>query len=157
MSDTLPTVMAELLDEIEAKAKAATTGPWVGRALENFGFNVVRYVNGDKFNIARVAKCSDEANARHIARMDPPTALALVAEVRRLRAENEGIAAIAKLMADNVLAVAEARRQALEDAAAIAERTVAGDDIIQKSAGCLTAGQRAAAAIRALMDKEPAR
>ena len=44
-----------------------TPGPWAVRTLENFGFNVVHYIDGDKFDIARVAKCHDEANARFIA------------------------------------------------------------------------------------------
>lgn len=44
-----------------------TPGPWTVRTLENFGFNVVHYINGDKFDISRVAKCHDEANARFIA------------------------------------------------------------------------------------------
>lgn len=46
---------------------AHTPGPWVIRTLENFGFNVVHYVGGDKFDILRVAKTSEEANARLIA------------------------------------------------------------------------------------------
>lgn len=44
-----------------------TPGPWTIRTLENFGFNVVHYVDGDRFNIHRVAKTGDEANARLIA------------------------------------------------------------------------------------------
>ena len=44
-----------------------TPGPWVVRTLENFGFNVVHYKGGDKFDIVRVAKCSDETDARRIA------------------------------------------------------------------------------------------
>ena len=43
-----------------------TPGPWHIRTLENFGYNVVHYNNGDKFDLARVAKTSDEANARLI-------------------------------------------------------------------------------------------
>lgn len=45
-----------------------TSLPWIVRTLENFGFNVVHYINGDKFDLARVAKCSEEANAAFIAR-----------------------------------------------------------------------------------------
>lgn len=44
-----------------------TPGPWQVRTLENFGFNVVHYVGGDKFNIARVAKAGNEADASLIA------------------------------------------------------------------------------------------
>lgn len=44
-----------------------TPGPWLVRTLENFGFNVVHYVGGDKFNIALVAKTGNEHDARLIA------------------------------------------------------------------------------------------
>ncbi|MEQ5789051.1 hypothetical protein J3454_14235 [Erythrobacter sp. NFXS35] len=44
-----------------------TPGPWVVRTLENFGWNIVHYVGGDKFAIARVAKVTSEADARLIA------------------------------------------------------------------------------------------
>jgi hypothetical protein len=44
-----------------------TPGPWYIRTLENFGFNVVHYNGGDKFDIIRVAKCSNEADAKLIA------------------------------------------------------------------------------------------
>jgi hypothetical protein len=51
------------LAELDAKA---TPGVWTIRALENFGWNIVHYVDGDKFNIARVAKASSEADAQLI-------------------------------------------------------------------------------------------
>ena len=41
-------------------------GPWHIRTLENFGWNVVFYPNGDTLDIVRIAKASDEANARLI-------------------------------------------------------------------------------------------
>lgn len=53
----------ELVDRLRALLAKATPGPWHIRTLENFGFNLVHYTGGDKFDIARVAKCSDEANA----------------------------------------------------------------------------------------------
>lgn len=42
------------------------------------------------------------------------------------------------------------RADVLEEAARVADATTAFDDNVQKSAGCWTAGQRIAAAIRAL-------
>jgi len=47
----------------------------------------------------------------------------------------------------------QARREALEEAARVADATTAFDDNVQKSAGCWTTGQRIAAAIRALKEK----
>jgi hypothetical protein len=44
-----------------------TPGPWAIRTLENFGFNIVHYIDGNKFDIARVAKCGDEGDAKLIA------------------------------------------------------------------------------------------
>lgn len=72
-------------DEIEKLLAEAKPGPWIVRTLENFGWNVVHYLNGDKFKIYRVSKSNDEADARLIA-MAPD----LAAEVVRLRAEKEG-------------------------------------------------------------------
>lgn len=46
---------------------AYTPGPWDVRTLENFGWNVVHYRNGDKFDIVRVAKANKEEDARLIA------------------------------------------------------------------------------------------
>lgn len=48
------------LKELDGKA---TPGPWVIRTLENFGWNVVEYVGGDRFNIKRVSKCGQEPDA----------------------------------------------------------------------------------------------
>ena len=46
------------------------------------------------------------------------------------------------------------RADVLEEAARVADATTAFDDNVQKSAGCWTTGQRIAAAIRALKDKQ---
>lgn len=62
-----------------------TPGPWQVRTLENFGFNVVHYGGGDKFNILRVAKAGEEANARLIAAA-PELLVALTETWRVLRA-----------------------------------------------------------------------
>jgi hypothetical protein len=61
MNPSLPTAIG---GSTEA---AHTPGPWVVRTLENFGFNVVHYKGGDRFDIVRVAKCAEEADARLIA------------------------------------------------------------------------------------------
>ena len=42
---------------------------------------------------------------------------------------------------------------ALEEAALVADETASYDDILQRSAGCRTTGQRIAAAIRALKEE----
>lgn len=48
----------------QLRAVRHTPGPWYIRTLENFGWNVVRYSNGDKLDIQRVAKCGSEDDAR---------------------------------------------------------------------------------------------
>jgi len=44
-----------------------TPAPWRVRTLENFGWNIVYYNNGDKFDIKRISKVNEEANANLIA------------------------------------------------------------------------------------------
>jgi hypothetical protein len=63
MTTTAPTQASDAV----LSGSAWTPGPWTVRTLENFGFNVVHYVGGDKFSLIRVAKAGDEANARLIA------------------------------------------------------------------------------------------
>ncbi len=55
--------MTDIIQEMRGLIAKATPGPYLIRTLENFGFNVVHYQDGDKFNIVRVGKCADEANA----------------------------------------------------------------------------------------------
>lgn len=62
-----PDTNNEVSPEDGAMPSRHTPGPWTVRTLENFGFNVVHYIGGDKFDIARVAKCGNEADARLIA------------------------------------------------------------------------------------------
>lgn len=64
----------------------ATLGPWVVRTLENFGFNIVHYVDGDKFDLIRVGKCGDEADAAIIAAAVNALPF-LLTELEALRAE----------------------------------------------------------------------
>lgn len=90
MTDT--GITAELLDEIERKAKAATHGPW--RVIENKGDPDRRiahhgYTIGSpsKASIALCRNSHDPHTPAHIAFCGPETVLALVAEVRRLQTD----------------------------------------------------------------------
>lgn len=85
------------LDAIEALANAATPGPWEASVLGSEGYAVTgpqgSIPGRHRLRAPRVARCgheawdTDKANAEHIAGMDPATTLALVAEVRALRAK----------------------------------------------------------------------
>lgn len=76
------------LDEIEAAAKEAHAQPW-GRGwesrLDDADFHTVVHDSECVVHIADVTQGG--ADAAHIAMMDPATTLALVAEVRELRAK----------------------------------------------------------------------
>lgn len=98
----LPEVTPELLAEIKTKAEAATDGDWgVGYCGfpcdEDEACGVKAGLDGDIYSDSifksdAYDECSHpimRADAEHIARMDPPTTLALVAEIERLREENE--------------------------------------------------------------------
>ena len=77
------------LDEIEAAAKKATPGEWV-----HDEFGEVRGSNGESLffgDAAGYALPISRAIAEHVAMMDPATTLALVAEVRDLRAKVERV------------------------------------------------------------------
>ena len=77
------------LDEIEATAKGATPGEW---AHDEFG--EVRDSNGESLFFGDAAGYGlpiSRAIAEHVAMMDPATTLALVAEVRELRAKVERV------------------------------------------------------------------
>lgn len=121
-------ITASLLDEIEAKARAAAPGSWQAEGCMIFADEpegrLVIYDEGGH----------NEADAAYIARMDPPTTLALVARVRELEAVLADRTSIAPMI------IKSARLQALADA----ERAIARcEDEFE-----------AAAAIRALADKE---
>jgi len=89
MSDNLT---PDQLDEIEAAAKKATPGEWV-----HDEFGEVRGSNGESLffgDAAGYALPISRAIAEHIATMDPATTLALVTEVRELRAKVERVRGI---------------------------------------------------------------
>ena len=77
------------LDEIEAAAKKATPGEWV-----HDEDGEVRGSNGESLFFGDAAGYGlplSRAIAEHVAMMDPATTLALVAEVRELRAKVERV------------------------------------------------------------------
>jgi hypothetical protein len=77
------------LAAIKARAEAATTGPWRARSgaeVVNGGTIGRRVAHG--FSVVAHG-FNRNADADYIARVDPPTTLALVAEVERLTFENE--------------------------------------------------------------------
>ena len=79
------------LDEIEAAAKEATPGPW---ELIPATFEGGRRIKTPAYELMAVdidAPYLDRTDAEHIAMMDPATTLALVAEVRELRAKVERV------------------------------------------------------------------
>ena len=76
--------MTELDKTIADWREHGTPGPWHVRLLENFGFNIVHYKNGDKFDMVRVAKVRHEKTANLIA-----AAPAMADEIDRLRKLDE--------------------------------------------------------------------
>ena len=87
------------LDEIEATAKKATPGEWRVDALRDEVESVED--DGVEHRIISLARydgvaCieAEPSNLGHIAMMDPATTLALVAEVRELRAKVERVRGI---------------------------------------------------------------
>ena len=80
---------SDQLDKIEAAANMATPGEWV-----HDEFGEVRGSNGESLffgDAAGYALPISRAIAEHVAMMDPATTLALVAEVRELRAKVERV------------------------------------------------------------------
>ncbi len=83
---------SDQLDEIEAAAKKATPGEWV-----HDEFGEVRGSNGESLFFGDAAGYGlpiSRAIAEHVAMMDPATTLALIAEVRALRAKVERVRGI---------------------------------------------------------------
>ena len=79
------------LDEIEATAKKATRGPW---EVIPATFEEGRRIKTPAYELMAVdidAPYLDRTDAEHIATMDPATTLALIAEVRELRAKVERV------------------------------------------------------------------
>ncbi|SCM71604.1 hypothetical protein KL86PLE_100282 [uncultured Pleomorphomonas sp.] len=143
-------VTAALMTEIEAKAKAATGGPWAADGC---------YVDSPNSCLIYDEGGHDEDDARHIARMDPPTTLALIAHIRALEAENADpntgeLEALQRVAA----AAASARLKALKEAEALiaqhsVQHTSTGPVLIKRFDGDRE-GLVYAAAIRALAEKE---
>ena len=88
MSDNLT---PDQLDEIEATAKAATPGPWVAE----YGGGEEVVLPSDALSTLEAVCVTKlfhrQADAKHIAGLSPDVALALVAEVRELRAKVERV------------------------------------------------------------------
>ncbi len=86
MSDLTP----ERLAELQERAEAASPGEWVDFVLGSEGYAVLAD-NPGRLRRLQVARCGheawdvDKANAEHIAAFDPPTVLALLDEIDRLR------------------------------------------------------------------------
>lgn len=100
----MTTITHELLEEIKAKAEKATQGEWKFELQPDGGCCLVETDGGSMaatYPATLLRKPLDaEANAAHIARMDPPTTLAIVAaleEAQRergaLRGDNERLRA----------------------------------------------------------------
>ena len=79
------------LDEIEAAAKAATPGPWVAE----YGGGEEVVLPSDALSTLEAVCVTKlfhrQADAKHIAGLSPDVALALVSEVRELRAKVERV------------------------------------------------------------------
>ena len=78
-----PAMTPEQLDALEAVARAATPGPWFAAPEGAPGPQWWMVLSGSD----AVASYSTARDARHTATFDPPQALALIAEVRRLQGE----------------------------------------------------------------------
>ena len=95
MSDNLTSAQ---LDEIEATARAALVGSpqgWTAHREDDYDYSV----DAGGAYLGACPDCGvrssfDKEDATHIATFDPPTALALVAEVRELRAKVEQVRAL---------------------------------------------------------------
>ena len=132
------------LDEIEAKARAATMGSWHlehrtksdldGQKWESFGPCLVMSTECDRHP---VADCSAhhscyggtgeaESNAVHIASASPATVLAMVVEIRRLREALRPFAKAGELFPPRDEAVSD---QAIYAPAAGKEYSICGDDL----------------------------
>lgn len=73
------------LTELKAdRERGAYAYPWNVRTLDNFGYNIVHYVDGDRFDIARIGKVSLERDAKRIARL-PDLEAAYITAVEALQ------------------------------------------------------------------------
>ena len=83
-------VTTQLLDEIDAGADVATPGPW--NAHHKSGeVRGVREKDGFAEQVCTYNKFYKAHNAKHLARMDPPTSKALTARIRELESDLEEV------------------------------------------------------------------
>ena len=103
------TIDDEKLDELERCAEAAPGGEW--KLFDKFYIET-----DDKRCVVADAKIHDEVR-HHIAAADPPTVLALVREVRRLREALEEIAGAIEWDTDprSIRHLCDMAEEALED------------------------------------------
>ncbi len=121
------------LDAIEARAMAATPGPWEERDNSDEGHGVSTVDPGGRGDdIVCLGTDGIQADIDHIAGMDPTTTLAIVAEVRRLRGiedERAGcLAYIDTLKSDLAAARDKAAKCESYEATARAERDKASEE-----------------------------
>lgn len=115
MTTTPPTELE--LDEIETRANAATPGPWSVDSSIPYGHRV-----GTSDEADWVARTGDhgedgsEADAAYIAALHPETAKALVAEVRRLRAEAQRLGELAARRESELISLREKHKAGLRRA-----------------------------------------
>ena len=85
------------LDELEAKARAATEGPWEPSCYRSYSLVYAPALGADFVRINDYGGDNGDehmADARYIAAANPSVVLALIAEVRAHRSEAESWAAI---------------------------------------------------------------
>ena len=103
------------LDEIEAAAKAATPGPWVAE----YGGGEEVVLPSDALSTLEAVCVTKlfhrQADAKHIAGLSPDVALALVAEVRELRAKVERVRELHRPLSEYRLAGLNFCSHCLED------------------------------------------
>jgi hypothetical protein len=83
---------AERLAELRAKAEAATPGPWEARVFRDHADTAKGRVffRGDEYPQTNTRDCHlIIPDAEHIAAFDPPTVLALLDEIARLKGDAE--------------------------------------------------------------------
>lgn len=118
------TLTPSQLGELRALLEKATPGPWLIRTLENFGFNIVHYVDGNKFNIQRVAKTGQEDDAKLIVALRK-NAKPILDALQSLQAERDAIFAEAIEWRDKLTTAQETiqrQREALEEAEFLCDR-----------------------------------
>lgn len=124
---TMSGMTSERLEELRRIAEAATPGPWTSPWEQKDGLDPEEYgfygASGDK--IVGLLWCDgwhlecSEENARHIATFDPPTVLALLDEIERLRQTVDALQLDRRDLKDVISVLEQEQRRAgryLEDA-----------------------------------------